>query len=149
MSATAQTERRIMPQQGPQTAFLTCKADVAIYGGAAGSGKSFGLMLEAMRYPYHVPDFDSVVFRRNTTDIRRPGGLWDESRRLYPHTGAQPMIASLAWRWPKGGSVKLAHLEHENTVIDWHGSQISGLFFDELTTFTKYQFFYLMSRNRG
>jgi predicted phage terminase large subunit-like protein len=34
-------------------------------------------------------------------------------------------------------------------VLDWHGSQVPLICFDELTTFTRYQFFYLLSRNRG
>jgi predicted phage terminase large subunit-like protein len=45
--------------------------------------------------------------------------------------------------------VKLSHLEYEHTVLDWHGSQVPCICFDELTTFTRHQFFYLLSRNRG
>jgi predicted phage terminase large subunit-like protein len=139
----------IAPQAGPQEHFLAAEADIVIYGGSAGSGKSYGLMLEAMRYPSTKPGFDSVVFRRSTVDIRRPGGLWAESMKLYPQAGGVPTAHTLAWRWPGLGSVKLAHLEYETTVLEWHGSQIGCLCWDELTTFTKHQFFYLLSRNRG
>jgi predicted phage terminase large subunit-like protein len=45
--------------------------------------------------------------------------------------------------------VKLSHLEHESDIYAWHGSQVPCICFDELTTFTKAQFFYLMSRNRS
>jgi predicted phage terminase large subunit-like protein len=139
----------IMPQPGPQEAFLTTDSDIAIFGGSAGSGKSYALLLEAMRYPATVPHFDSVVFRRNTTDIRRPGGLWSESIKLYPFAQGVPVAHNLIWRWPAGGSVRLAHLEYETTVLEWHGSQVQCLCFDELQSFTRYQFFYLLSRNRG
>jgi len=150
MSAALEGGRRtITPQEGPQTVFLNCQADVAIFGGAAGSGKSYALTLEAMRYPSRVPGFDSVLFRRNTTDLRRPGGLWSETTKLYPHARAHPIQHRLEWVWPGAGSVKLSHLEYDSTVLDWHGSQIACLCFDELTTFTKAQFFYLMSRNRS
>ena len=51
---------RIMPQPGPQETFLACDADIAIFGGSAGSGKScWSLLLEAMRYPSRVPGFDT------------------------------------------------------------------------------------------
>jgi predicted phage terminase large subunit-like protein len=139
----------IRPQTGPQEMFMESSADVVIYGGSAGSGKSYGLMLEAMRYPSSVKGFDSVVFRRNTTDIRKPGGLWDESMKLYPHARGVPINHQLMWRWPGKGSVRLAHLEYDSTCLDWHGSQIGCICFDELTTFTRYQFNYLLSRNRG
>lgn len=144
-------QRRIIPQPGPQRKFLASDADIALFGGAAGSGKSWALMLEAMRYPSdkRFPYFDSVMFRRNTTDIRRPGGLWSESMKLFPYAGGMPISHNLTWRWPAGGSVKLSHLEHEHTVLDWHGSQVPCICFDELTTFTSYQFWYLLSRNRS
>jgi predicted phage terminase large subunit-like protein len=139
----------ITPQTGPQERFLSTPVDVCVYGGSAGSGKSYGLMLEAMRYPSTRNGFDSVVFRRNTTEVRRPGGLWAESMKLYPGAGGIPVAHNLVWRWPGRGTIKLSHLEYETTVLEWHGSQIGCLCFDELTTFTKAQFFYLLSRNRG
>ena len=140
---------KIMPQAGPQTAFLSCDADIAIFGGSAGSGKSWSLLLEAMRYPCNVPGFDTVMFRRSTVDLRRPGGLWSETMKLFPHAKGIPISHRLEWVWPGKGSVKLSHLEYDQTCLEWHGSQIGCIAFDELTTFTKYQFFYLMSRNRS
>jgi predicted phage terminase large subunit-like protein len=148
MSATLE-RTTIAPQEGPQRMFLESDADIAIFGGSAGSGKSWALLLEAMRYPSQVKSFDSVMFRRNTTDLRKPGGLWSESEKLFFHARGIPVSHRMEWRWPGKGMVKLSHLEYDNTVLDWHGSQIGCLCFDELTTFTKQQFFYLMSRNRS
>jgi predicted phage terminase large subunit-like protein len=142
-------ERRIGPQAGPQEVFLNTEADIAVFGGAAGSGKSYALLLEGMRYPQKVTAFDTVIFRRTLVDLRRPGGLWSETEKLYYFARGFPVMHRMEWRWPGKGSVKLAHLEHPNTVFDWHGSQIGCICFDELTTFTKDQFFYLISRNRS
>ena len=41
---------RIGPQKGPQERFLATSADICIYGGAAGGGKTFGLLLEPIRH---------------------------------------------------------------------------------------------------
>ena len=139
----------IRPQAGPQESFLSSPADIVIYGGAAGGGKSWGLLLEPLRHVTTNGGFAAVFFRRNTTQIRNPGGLWDESRTLYPMAGGKPAKAVLEWRWPFGGLVKMAHLEHEQTVYDWQGAQIPLICFDELTHFTKAQFFYMLSRNRS
>lgn len=139
----------IRPQPGPQEKFLASSADVVVYGGAAGGGKSFALLLEPLRHVTSVQGFAAVFFRRNTTQIRNPGGLWDESRTIYPLCGARPAKAVLEWRWPFGGLVKFAHLEHEDTVYDWQGAQIPLICFDELTHFSKSQFFYMLSRNRS
>lgn len=139
----------IYPQPGPQRTFMTSNADIAIFGGSAGSGKSWALLLEALRYPPEIPGFDAVLFRRNTTDLRKPGGLWGESAKLYPYADGVPINHVLEWRWPGAGTIKLAHLEYDSTVLDWHGSQVPLLCFDELTTFTRHQFFYMLSRNRS
>ncbi len=138
----------IKPQPGPQRAFLSTSADIAIYGGSAGSGKSFGLLLEPLRH-YRNPRFGAVIFRRNTVQVRNEGGLWDESVTLYSQVGADPHESVLEWTFPAGGRVKFSHLEHEKTVYDWQGSQIPMIGFDEITHFTAKQFWYMLSRNRS
>lgn len=137
------------PQPGPQMTFLTCSADIAIFGGSAGGGKTMALLLEALRYPPEVRGYDGVMFRRNLTDIRKPGGLWSESLKIFPDAGGYPVGHVLEWRFPGAGSIKMSHLEHETTIYDWHGAQVGFIAFDELQTFTRQQFFYMMSRNRS
>lgn len=138
----------IRPHNGPQLAFLASTADIALFGGAAGGGKTHALLLEALRHCTTNPKFSAVYFRRTTTQIKNPGGLWDASMRLYPLVGGIPSY-TLEWRWKEGGKVKFAHLEHETTKLDWHGAELPLILFDELTTFTQTQFWYLLSRNRS
>mgnify|MGYP000941347381 CR=1 FL=1 len=142
-------QRIIRPQHGPQTAFLASKADIAIYGGAAGGGKTFGLLMEPVRH-IHVPGFGGVIFRRNLVQVRNEGGLWDESEKLYPLLNATPKIApDLSWTFPAGTSLSFGHLEHDKTVLNWQGAQIPFIGFDELTHFSAKQFWYMLSRNRS
>lgn len=138
----------IGPQPGPQTQFLSTPADVGLYGGAAGGGKTYGLLLEMLRH-WDNKNFGAVIFRRNATQHRNQGGLWDESMRLYAPLGARPRTATLEWLFPSGGKVKFAHLEQDSSVEDWQGSQIPVMGFDELTHFTRNQFFYMLSRSRS
>lgn len=138
----------IRPQKGPQENFLSSSADIAIFGGAAGGGKSWGLLLEPLR---HIANsgFGAVFFRRNTTQIKAEGGLWDESSKLYPLIGATSIEQPPQWTFPSGARVTFAHLEHDKTVLGWQGSQIPLICFDELTHFSEKQFFYMLSRNRS
>lgn len=138
----------VRPQPGPQTAFLSTPADIAIYGGAAGGGKSWALLAEPVRHIKN-PKFGAVIFRRTTTQIRNEGGLWDESSYMYPGLGGDPKEMTLDWRFPSGANVSMAHLEHDKSVLNWQGSQVTLMLFDELTHFTARQFFYMMSRNRS
>lgn len=63
--------------------------------------------------------------------------------------GADLKGSNLEVVFPTGMRMKFAHLEHEKNMYDWDGSQVAFLGFDELTSFTERQFFYLLSRNRS
>ncbi len=138
----------IRPQAGPQEAFLSTSADIAIYGGAAFGGKTFALLLEASRYTDDA-SFGAVIFRRTTKQITNEGGLWDTAGDIYPQLDAQSNVSRLQYKFPEGAVISFAHLEHEKNKYDWQGSQITLLGFDELTHFTAGQFWYLVSRNRN
>lgn len=138
----------IRPQPGPQETFLGSSADIAIYGGAAGGGKTWALLMEPLRHIAN-PGFGAVFFRRSTVQVRNEGGLWDESEKLYPIIGATPREHVLSWEFPAGATVSFAHLEHDKTVLNWQGSQIPLICFDELTHFSQKQFWYMVSRNRS
>lgn len=140
--------KTIGPQAGPQTAFLTTSADVAIFGGAAFGGKTVGLLLEALRHT-GVPTFGAVIFRHTSVQVRNKGGLWDESQKFYPLAGAVGTSHNLKWTFPSGATVQFAHLMHDKERYDWQGAQIPMIGFDELTHFSETQFFYLMGRNRS
>lgn len=138
----------IKPQAGKQEMFLSTEADIAIYGGAAGGGKTYALLLEALRNVGN-PGFGAVIFRRNNTQVRNIGGLWDSSEELYMSMGGIPKETTLEWEFPSGAQIKFAHLEYDRTVYDWQGSQITLIGFDELTSFSYKQFMYMLSRNRS
>jgi hypothetical protein len=61
----------ISAQRGPQTAFLQTPADICIYGGAAGGGKTVGLIFEPLRHvgrvPASVPYFSAAAPPRSPT----------------------------------------------------------------------------------
>ncbi|MFT2214697.1 terminase large subunit domain-containing protein [Rhizobium giardinii] len=95
------------------------------------------------------PQFGAVFFRRSTMQVRNEGGLWDESEKLYPAIGAAPKEHVLQWNFPSGASVSFAHLEHDKTVLNWQGSPMPLICFDELTHFSAKEFWYMVSRNRS
>ena len=79
----------LYPQPGPQERFLSSSADIAIYGGAAGGGKTFGLTMESVRH-VDVPDFGAIVFRRTSPQLVGAGSIWKESKGVFVHKGGVP-----------------------------------------------------------
>ncbi len=138
----------IRPQPGPQEQFLSTPADIAIYGGAAGGGKTFALLLEPLRHVRNS-SFGAVIFRRNSTEILQEGGIWDSSESIYPLLGGSGARSRTEWNFPSRARIKFSHLEDDNARFAWQGAQIPFIGFDELTTFSESQFFYLLSRNRS
>ena len=143
-----QTRPLFKPQSQAQKNFLMSSADIVIYGGAAGGGKTYSLLYDLLRYISN-PNFESVIFRRTTPQIRNPGGLWSESLKLYLHFQGQPKEIDLSWVFPSGARFKMSHIEYEKNIYDWQGAQIPWIGFDELTHFTANMFWYMLSRNRS
>jgi predicted phage terminase large subunit-like protein len=148
--STALAERvvSIRPQPGPQEAFLSSLADIAIVGGAAGGGKTWSLLLEPLR---HVENkhFGAVIFRRTYPQITNEGGLWDEAAELYPHLRAGRNENDLEYRFPSGMTVSFSHLQHGKDADKWTGAQVPLIGFDQLEEFEERQFWYLLTRNRS
>lgn len=138
----------VIRPQPKQEEFLSSSADIAIYGGSAGGGKTFALLLEATRHVAN-PDFGAVFFRRTFPQITREGGLWDTATDLYTKMGAVPRDGDMLFRWPSGCKITFSHLQLERNKLDWQGAQIPLICWDELTHFTWTQFTYLLSRNRS
>ena len=138
----------IRPQAGPQEQFLASPADIVFYGGAAGGGKTFALLIEPLRH-IHNSNFRAVTFRRTFPQITNPGGLWDESVKLYSMMGAKSNQSDMSWTWPSGAKHQFAHMQHAKNRLDWQGAQIVLLSWDELPHFERIMFFYMLSRMRS
>lgn len=149
-AAAAHEVVRIGPNPGPQTEYVRSAADITIFGGSAGPGKSWGTLFRMAVHADRYPGYYGVVFRRKSTEITGGGGLWEESLKLFPIWGARHRgHPNLDWRWPNQSLVEFRHLQHAGDEIDHHGKQYAEVAFDELTTFLEPQFWYLLSRLRS
>lgn len=134
--------------QPRQEQFLGSPADIVIFGGSAGGGKTFALLLEPLRH-YQNGKFGAVIFRRTYPEITSEGGLWDESENIYPYMGARPVKGDMYWKFPSGMKVSFAHLQYDTDLANYQGAQIPLIEFDQLEHFSEQAFFYMLSRNRS
>lgn len=139
----------IRAQPGPQERFLATPADIAIYGGAAGGGKSYALLLEPLRH-MHNAQFGGVVFRRTSPQLVGAGSLWEKAQTLYRPVGARLTESpSLRAEFRSGAAIQFLHLQHTSDVYDHQGKEYAFIGLDELTHFESTQFWYLVSRLRS
>lgn len=144
----------IRPQKGPQEKFLSTTANICIYGGAAGGGKSYALLMTPLRYK-NVQDFSCTIFRKNFNQIFSQGGLWDGAEKMYRGIqGAVKKPGDSSWVFTDKNANQLSkidfrHIERYDEVHKFQGAQITEIGFDELTHFDKQTFFYMLSRNRS
>lgn len=143
-----ETRIKVGPQSGPQFDFISSPASICIYGGSAGSGKTWGGLYDFLRNSKH-PGFQGVAFRRIAEDITKPGALWDTAADLYPLFQGRGNKSELEWIFPSGAKLTMAGMKDEKDREKWQGTAVPYIYFDEGTQFLASQFWYMPSRNRS
>jgi len=136
-----------MPNEGPQTDFLAAAEKDVLYGGAAGGGKSFAMLIDPLRY-CHIKEHRALILRRSMPELRE---LIDKSRELYPKAfkGAKFREVEKLWNFPSGAKIEFGFLEKDADVYRYQGQAYSWIGFDEITHLpTEFGWNYLASRLR-
>lgn len=135
------------PNDGPQTDFLAAPEIDVLYGGAAGGGKSYAMLVDPLRYA-HRASHRALILRRSMPELRE---LIDKSRELYPQAfhGCKFREVEKLWNFPSGAKVEFGFLERDADVYRYQGQAYSWIGFDEITHLpTEFAWNYLASRLR-
>jgi len=138
--------RVVWAPQPRQAAFLRRPEYEALYGGAAGGGKTDALLMWALE-PYQVPHYNGLLLRKTFPELEQ---LINRSQELYPKIvpGARYNDNKHVWRFPSGARVYLGSMFRPQDVTKYQGRQFERIGFDELTHFTYAEYSYMFSRNR-
>ena len=133
--------------EGPQEDFLAAGEIDVLYGGAAGGGKSFAMIIDPLRYA-HRSAHRALIIRRSMPELRE---LIDKSRELYPKAfpGCKYKEVEKMWLFPSGAKLEFGFLERDADVYRYQGQAYSFIGFDEITHLpTEFAWNYLGSRLR-
>lgn len=135
------------PNEGPQEDFLAAGETDVLYGGAAGGGKSYAMIIDPLRFA-HRAAHRALIIRRSMPELRE---LIDKSRELYPKAfpGCKYREVEKLWTFPSGAKIEFGFLERDSDVYRYQGQAYSWIGFDEITHLaTEFSWNYLASRLR-
>ena len=106
----------------------------ALYGGAAGGGKSDALLAEALRQ-VHLPHYRGLRLRKTYPQLSQ---LIERSAVIYPAAsrGARYNGSRRCWVFPSGAVIYFGSMQHTADRLDYQGRRFDYIAFDELTQFS-------------
>lgn len=130
-----------------QDLFINSIAFETLFGGAAGGGKSFGQLVDALLYALSYPKSKQIIFRRTFADLEK--SLIRVSLEFYPKDIASYNTSKHVWKFKNGSIIDFGYIDKENDVYQYQSAEYDVIRFDELTHFTEYMYTYMISRCRG
>ena len=119
-----------------------------LYGGAAGGGKSEGVLRAAAQY-LDVPGYSAMIFRRTYRDLALPGALMHRSHQWWDGNKEAAWAGEgKVWRFSTGASLQFGYMEHDGDEKRYQSAEFQFIGFDELTQFSQEQYTYMFSRLR-
>jgi hypothetical protein len=118
----------------------------ALYGGAAGGGKSDAIIIEALRQ-VHIPHYKALILRKTFPQLAE---LIDKSLNYYPRAFPKARYngSNHTWTFPSGAKIIFGSMQYTKDKVKYQGQAYDFIAFDELTHFTYEEYSYLFSRNR-
>lgn len=130
-----------------QAAFVGAEVDEVLFGGAAGGGKSYGQLADALIYALKYPKSRQLVLRKTYPELEH--SLILTSLEFYPRSACRYTASDRKWRFLNGSVIEFGFCAAKTDVIRYQGAEYDVVRFDELTHFTEDQYTYLISRVRG
>lgn len=130
-----------------QKRFVDSCADETLFGGAAGGGKSYGQLVDALLYALQYPGSKQLILRRTYRDLER--SLVQDHLKFFPLGVYRYNSTEHRGRFKNRSVLEFGYCDKENDVLRYQGAEYDVVRFDELTHFTYSQYIYLMSRVRG
>ena len=130
-----------------QSRFISADADEVLFGGAAGGGKSYGQIADALIYALRYPGSKQLILRRTYPELDK--SIIRQSLAVYPKEIFKYSSSSHTGVFSNGSIIDYGYCDSENDVYRYQSAEFDVIRFDELTHFTKEMYVYLISRLRG
>ena len=130
-----------------QKQFIDAGADEVLFGGAAGGGKSYAQIIDALVYAIKYPGSKQLILRRTYPELDK--SIIRSCLAVYPKNIYRYISSSHTGIFTNGSIIDFGYCDNENDVYRYQSAEFDVIRFDELTHFTKEMYVYLISRLRG
>ena len=130
-----------------QREFIKAVEGEVLFGGAAGGGKSYGQVVDALLFALKYPGSKQLILRRTFAELDK--SLIRTSQALYPRSVYTFNSSTHTGRFKNGSCIDFGYCATESDVYQYQSAEYDCIRFDELTHFTEAQYVYLISRVRG
>lgn len=133
-----------------QAEFLCYEGREALYGGAAGGGKSVSLLVAALQYVCE-PGYAALILRRTYKQLSKADSILAKAKEwLFPlrDRGLRYNGDEHKFTFPSGATLEFGHMDHEGSVYDYQGGAWAFVGVDEATQFTGPMLAYPRTRQR-
>ena len=130
-----------------QKEFIDAKESEVLFGGAAGGGKSYGQIVDALLFALRYPKSKQLILRRTFAELDK--SLIRTSLSLFPKEIYSFNASTHMGKFKNGSVIDFGYCAAETDVYQYQSAEYDVIRFDELTHFTESQYIYLISRVRG
>lgn len=130
-----------------QRDFINAEEFEVLFGGAAGGGKSYGQIVDALLFALKYPRSNQLIFRRTFAELEK--SLIRKSREIYPMSICSYNASRYSYTFVNGSIIDFGYISTEDSVHIYQSAEYDVIRFDELTHFTESMYTYMISRVRG
>ncbi len=117
-----------------QQLFLDLTCHEALYGGAAGPGKTDALLMAALQY-VDVPGYSALILRRDFPRLSLPGSIMDRAKQWLTGTDARWNSQEKSFRFPSGAVLQFGYIDSPDDRFRYASAEFQFIGWDELSEF--------------
>jgi predicted phage terminase large subunit-like protein len=130
-----------------QAEFLSYEGREALFGGAAGGGKSVAILLAALQYA-EEPGYTALILRRTHKQLAKADSILSKAKEWLLPLGVRWNGDEHKFTFPSGATLEFGHMAEANAIYDYQGGSWAFVGVDEATQFTEEMIAYPRTRQR-